>query len=169
MPNGIIPVPEFHDPSHSAAKRPSLALRVRARWRRGRLDDALAQGADPATSAALSWRAEQLVAPAERSRLADALVDRLADAGRPEPVTIRPRPQRLEVLRCADDLTALATRLRADQPITVHGAALTARLVDHGKSPLHKQGGQPLRHAIREARLALDPAVSAPQDRATAA
>jgi hypothetical protein len=171
VPNGIFPVPDFHsNPSRPSAKRPSLGLRVRTRWQRGRLDDALARGADPASSPERSLRAEQLSSAAERSRLADALVEALADAGRPEPVTIRPRPQRLQVLRYAEDLVALVAQLRrSDQPVAVQGVAMAARLVDDGKSPLHREGGQPLHHAIREARVALDATVPATQDLATAA
>ena len=171
MPNGIFPVPDFHsNPSQPVAKRPSLAVRIRTRWSRNRLDDALAHGADPASSPERSLRAEQLCSPAERSRLADALVETLADAGRPEPVALKPQPQRLQVLRHAEDLVALAARLRrSDQPVAVQGAAMAARLVDDGKSPLHREGGQPLHHAIREARVALDATVPATQDVATAA
>jgi hypothetical protein len=171
VPNGIFPVPDFDsNPSRPSAKRPSLGVRIRTRWSRNRVDDALAHGADPTSSPERSLRADQLRSPAERSRLADGLVETLADARRPEPVTLRPRPQRLQVLRYAEGLVELAARLRrTDQPVGVQGAAMTARLVDDGKSPLHREGGHPLHHAIREARVALDATVPATPDLAMAA
>jgi hypothetical protein len=64
MPNGIFPVPQFHShPSQSADRRTGLALRTRTWWRRDRLDEQLAHGADPATSAELTLRAAQLRSP----------------------------------------------------------------------------------------------------------
>jgi hypothetical protein len=45
MPNGIFPVPEFRPVP--ARTRLSLAVRIRTRWRRDRLDKELSHGADP--------------------------------------------------------------------------------------------------------------------------
>jgi hypothetical protein len=90
MPNGIFPVPPFDSrPGDTASRRPSLAVRTRTWWRRNRLDDELAHGADPATSAELSLRAAQLRSRSERSRLANALVEALGNARRGAPVTLR--------------------------------------------------------------------------------
>jgi hypothetical protein len=170
MPNGIFPVPEFRsDPSPPARWRPSLAVRVRTRWRRNRLDEELAEGADPATNAALSLRAAHLRSPAERSRLANALVEILGDARRGEPVTVRPRPQRTEVRAYADDLLALVLRLRDDRPVAVRGAAMVARLVSDRRGPLHKDGGQDLGKVIRTTRAVLDATASATHEVAKAA
>ncbi|MGH8572905.1 MAG: hypothetical protein ACREX8_10060 [Gammaproteobacteria bacterium] len=170
MPNGIFPVPESRsNPNRGVRARPSLAVRIRTRWRRNRLDQQLARGPHPANSDELSLRAAQLGSRGERSRLADALVETVGDAGRPEPVTIKARPQRIEVLKYADDLLALVGRLRDDEPIDVRGAAMTARLVDDAASPLHRDGGQNLQHAIRAARVALDATGPTTQDLATAA
>ena len=157
MPNGIFPVPQFDShPSQTTATRPRLAVRIRTWLTRSRLNEALAQGADPDISAALSVRATQLRSPAERSRVANALVEALGDARRGEPVTIRARPQRAEVRAAADDLLALVGRLRDDQPVGVRGMAMAAVLISASASPLHRAGGQDLRHAIRAARFALD-------------
>jgi hypothetical protein len=70
---------------------------------------------------------------------------------------------------CADDLTALVLRLRDDQPIAVRGAAMTARLLNNGASPLHRDNAQNLRHAIRAAQVALDATGCDTQDLETAA
>jgi hypothetical protein len=165
MPSGIHPVPEFRsDPGHTPLVRSSLMVRVRTRWRRNRLDAELARGADPAGSAELELRAAQLRSTARRSRLADALVKALGDAGGADPETIEAKPQRLELLKCAEDLQALVERLRDERPVAVRGAAMTARLLNDGASPLHRKGGQDLEHATRAARFALDATDPATRD-----
>jgi hypothetical protein len=162
MPNDIVPVPESAaTPSRSAT---SLALRAWTRIRRNRLDRELALGADPGGSASLARRAAHLRSRRERARLANALVERLGDARRREPVTITVRPQRAAVRACADELSALVLRLRDDRPVDVHGAAMTARLVSDRSGPLRRPGDVDLRDAIRAAHVALDnPAQTAPE------
>ena len=167
MPNGIFPVPEFRPVP--ARTRPSLAVRIRTRWKRDRLDKELSRGADPATSDELRLRAAQLRSPAVRARLANALVEELGDARRSEPMTLTARPQRTEVRDHADDLLALAERLRGDEPVHVRGVAMIARLVNDGASPLHRDGGQDLREAVRAARRLLDATGLGREDLATAA
>jgi hypothetical protein len=170
MPNGIFPVPEFRsDPTPSASWRPGLAVRIRTRWRRNRLDEELARGADPAASGELRLRAAQLRSPSERARLANALVEILGDARRGEPVTIKPRPKRAEIRACAEDLLALVLRLRDDRPVALRGAAMIARLVSDRGSALHGDGDEDLQQATRAARAALDATGPATYEVATAA
>jgi hypothetical protein len=172
MPNGIFPVPQFHpQPSHSANKRPGRALRLRTWWRRARLDEQLAHGADPATSADLSLRAGQLRSRVVRSKLANALVKALGDARSPglEPFTAKGQRRRAEILECADELLALALRLRDERAIDVRGAALTARLLNEGATALDQYGDQDLGQAVRTARLALDTTTAAAAELPTAA
>src|SRR5687768_9900957 len=84
MPPGVYPVPKFRTTaSRSVRTRASLALRLRTRWRRNRLDEKLAHGADPASNAELRLRAAQLRSRAERARLANALVEALGEARGP--------------------------------------------------------------------------------------
>jgi hypothetical protein len=165
MPNGIFPVPAFDSrPDHTVDSRESMAVRIRTRWGRNRLDEELAHGADPDTSAGLSVRASQLRSPEERSRLANALAEALGDARSGPPVTLKARPQRAEVRAVADELLALIGRLRDDQAVSVRGAAMTARLLSDRTGPLYRDGGQDLRHAIRAARVALDATDQAARD-----
>ena len=165
MPSGIFPVPKFRSVlNHTVAARPSLALRIRTRWRRDRLDKELSQGADPAASAELTLRAAQLRSPVVRVRFANALVEALGDARRNEPVTVTARPQRTEVRDHADDLMALVERLRDGRPVGVRGAAMTARLVNDAANPLHRDGGHDLQDALRAARRLLDATGPAAQD-----
>jgi hypothetical protein len=172
MPNGIFPVPEFHSqPRRPVRDRPSLAVRMRARWRRDRLDDELARGTDPSVSPELGLRAAQLLSPAERARLANALVEALGDARGPNlgAFRVKTRQQHGLIRDSADDLLALVLRLRDDRPIDVRGAAMTARLVNNGGSPLHREGGQHLRDGLLAARAALDGTQRATHDLARAA
>jgi hypothetical protein len=104
VPSGIYPVPEFRSTKgRGPGTRPSVALRIRTRWSRKRLDRELAGGADPETGAKLSLRAEQLRSEAERARLADALVDIIGEASRSETDAIGSRRPRLAVLRHRED------------------------------------------------------------------
>jgi hypothetical protein len=169
MPSGIFPVPEFRPVP--ARRRPTLAARIRTRWTRKRLDEQLARGADPGTSAQLMLRAAQLRSRSERSRLANALVKALGDARGPNLGAFRMRTgrQHAVIREYADDLLALVGRLRDDRPVETRGVAMAARLVDDGASPLHRYDGQDLQHGIRAARFALDTPSATAGDLAAAA
>jgi hypothetical protein len=172
VPSGVFPVPKFRSkPSRPIGTRPSLAVRVRTRWLRNRLDDELARGIDPELSAELALRAVQLRSPAERARLANALVEALGDARGPNlgAFSKKARSGEAHIRASADDLLALVRRLRDERPIDARGAAMTARLVGDAGSPLHRVGDQDLRHEIRAARVALDATHSARDDLARAA
>jgi hypothetical protein len=64
--------------------------------------------------------------------------------------------RRDEALDCTGEILALTERLR-DDLVDVHGVAMASRLVFDGSSPLYYVGGPSLKHAVRSARLALDP------------
>jgi len=168
MPTGIFPVPQFH--SHPGPS-PTLGLRLRTRWRRNRLDRELASGADPASSPELGLRAAQLQSQAVRSRHANAIVEMLGRAHEPNlgRFTAAGDQQNAEIREYADNLRALAARLRDDRPIDIHGAAMTARLVNDRSSPLYQSGDQGLGSAVLSARLALDRASQVRRDLASAA
>jgi hypothetical protein len=170
MPPAIFPVPNFRQ-TDSDPRRPSLALRVRTRLRRNRLDAELARGVDPAASVELSLRAAQLSSASGRRELANALVEAVGDARGPNLGAFRMKTRRQDaaIREGADDVQALVMRLRADEPIDVRGAAMTARLLNDGASPLHQDSGQALRHAIRAAWVALSSTRRATEDLARAA
>lgn len=157
MPNGVFPVPKFHS-APDRGDRVSLAVRLRTRFRRSRLDVELAQGGNPSASAELLLRATQLRSPGERARLANALINALGSARGPNLGAFSRGAQRRDaaIRQIAGDLLALALRLRDDRPIEVEGAAQTARLVDDRASALHRGQADELQVATEAARLALD-------------
>jgi hypothetical protein len=173
MPNGIFPgtlSPARQDHSHPSPG-PSLGLRLHTRWRRDRLDGELASGADPSSSPELTLRAAQLQSRAVRARLANAIVEMLGRADEPNlgRFTVAGERQHVEIREFADNLRALAARLRDDRPIDIQGAAMTARLVNDRSSPLYRGADQGLGSALLSARLALERSAQARQDLASAA
>lgn len=164
MPYGVFPVPKSRGSGATVATGPSLAIRIRTRFGRAELDDALASGADPGGGAELALRADQLRSPAERARIANGLVEALGDARRGEPMTLRLRPQREVVRDAADDILALVLRLREDRPVGIAGVAAAARLVDDRKGPMYRHDAGDLRDAVRSAISALDTTPHAARD-----
>jgi hypothetical protein len=130
---------------------------VAASLARSRLDEELARGTDPAASSELALRAAQLRSREERSRLANSLIEALGDPRGPKLGAFGRRTrQRHEAIRdSADELLALALRLRDAEPIAVRGAAMTALLVRGPSSPLRYGDGRGLHYAIRAAQVAL--------------
>jgi hypothetical protein len=145
-----------HDVGMPNMAPPGLGLRLRTWLRRDRLDKQLARGVDPRTSPELRLRAGQLSTAAERVRLAKDLEAVLRQAHEQTP-QIHRLVRRRQVRACADELVALALRLRDDQPIDPRGAAMTAQLLPDPRSPLYyARANVPLQEAARCARLALD-------------
>jgi hypothetical protein len=154
MPLGPFPLPEFDTPASHAHEPSRSWARVRTRWRRKQLDEALSAGADPRTSAELSVRASQLRSQPVRTGLASKLVDPLV-AGRARGLlTVGSRPRRAALERNLHELVPLVERLCDGRAIDVRGAAMTARLVSDTHGPLYRKGD--LGHALRAARMALD-------------
>jgi hypothetical protein len=142
----------------------TLALKLRTWWHRDELDEQLIHGADPETDAGLSRRAAQLRSRSTRTDLAAALENAVREAHKGWSVSARLPLARVAVRGCGEDLIALARRLRANEPIDVRGAAMVARLVFNGTSPLYGEAPISLRYTVRSARLALDPlAVAQPE------
>jgi hypothetical protein len=150
MRYGEFPVTKLDESGRNA---PSLAVRIRTRLARARLDTELASGADPAGSPELALRAEQLSSPAERSRIATALVDTLGG----EPMIPVRRPQRAVVRGAANEILALVNRLLDDRPAGIAGLAAAARLAGDRRGPMHRHGAGNLNDAIQSALAALDP------------
>jgi hypothetical protein len=134
-----------------------FAQRLRVWWLREELDERLAHGADPDTDPLLTRRAAQLTTRSTRTDIAEGLESALAEARKAWSVSARLPLRRAEIRACADDIVALAARLRDDEPIDVAGAAMAASLVFDGTGPIYHDGAVPLRYAVRSARMALDP------------
>jgi hypothetical protein len=149
---------------HDACMSNIISLKVRTWWHRDELDERLAHNADPMSDPLLARRAAQLCSRSTRDDLADALERALRESRSTWSLTARLPLRRSAVRECADDMLALARRLRHADPIDVAGAAMVARLVFDGTSPLYRDGTSPLhgggtllRYTLRSARLALDP------------
>jgi hypothetical protein len=168
MPQGIVPI-SLLEPHPRTAARPNGShwLRWNTRLRRGALDDQIARGFETAGDERLALRAAQLTSRKERDRLARALEHTLELAAAPAesvlsrtaPVLSARVPLRSRDLReCANDVEALVARLRDAEPIDPQGAAMTRRLLVDGASPFYyRRSSVTLRHAVRSARLALEP------------
>jgi hypothetical protein len=167
MPNGVYPVPRLHrEPG------PHLSFRLLARtwWRRRRLDDRLAGGADPASSPELALRALRICSQRRRERLARTLERVMSDARQPPPLMRAQVPlRRRAILECMEDLQALVGRLRDGHAVDPQGVVLIERLLTDGGGPLYHDRSHPLRYTVRSARLALDPLGLEASDLPTAA
>jgi hypothetical protein len=161
VPNGIFPVPEFRSgPAARPHTTAGVVARLRTRLRRNQLDEQLARGADPETSAELTLRAAQLRSAGGRRKLANALVEKLGDARGPNLGAFRmtTRRRHAAIDDVADDLLAVATRLRDGRPVDVRGAAEVSRLLNDRDSALRSGRASDLRESLKAAHRALDPA-----------
>ena len=150
MPSGIYPVPPLHQDRSARRSFPSsLWQRLMTWWERDDLDEQLAQGFDREATPELRLRAAQLVSPIGRVQLADAVERTVREA----------RGRQAAIHASANDLLALAQRLRDESPIDVRGAAMIRRLLnDRTTSPLYRSDVEPsLPDAARSAMVALDP------------
>jgi hypothetical protein len=121
-----------------------IPLRLRALGQRSRLDEALAEGADPTQDPALALRASQLTAPATRRAIAKT-IQNLVDAAEEPPDAWpiggpRPPLQHDDVLAARDELLAVAQLLSGPEPVSPQTVALAARLVWDCASPVYAAG-----------------------------
>jgi hypothetical protein len=135
--------------------------RLAARRRSLTLDRALAAGTSPDSEAALALRAQALIGKRARRAVANQIRRIILDARRP---SISRWPEviishRL-VLDVESDLSQLAVRLLAEEPVDVRGVAGARILICDGCGPLYaggRTGANELRAAIDEATEALEP------------
>ena len=116
----------------------SRSLRLRAVWHRWRLDRELAAGLDPHTSDEHALRAEQLVDPRRRARLARSLRRAVAGAGarRGPGVPVC----RAAVLEARPALSALADDLDEMAETGATGVARVVQVLSDGAAPLPAVG-----------------------------
>jgi hypothetical protein len=141
--------------------RVRLTDRLCARLAARRLDVALAAGASPDHSAALSLRAQTLVGAPCRARLArglDALLRRAQEPRQPMFDPYAPLP-RERVLACRAELGAIADALRGLAAVDAGGVAGAMLLITDGAGPLFGQGhdASDLRRALLRILEALEP------------
>jgi hypothetical protein len=128
-------------PALAPQKRPSGHHSRRRRLRTSifnrRLDQALAEGRDPATDGLLACRAAQLTGAKARVRLARGLrdaLDRAINAGGISSAI----PVATASIRANEDLLlTLADCLDSSRPVSVRGVAAVELLLADGASPLY--------------------------------
>jgi hypothetical protein len=120
----------------SATRPLHLRRRLRTAWEHERLDRRLADGADAATDPLLLTRAQHLVTPGRRARLAAGLERVVASVGEPSPGAAIP-VRDLAVAGARHELMLLAGELRHMRDPRARGVALAQRLLTDPASPLH--------------------------------
>jgi hypothetical protein len=130
---------ERPDGSYVTSRHSPVRLRVLVRLRANELDWALAHGASPDSSAALSLRARQLIGWSARRRLSQEIRSVLARAERP----IHPMRATVPVCRCKivearEALLELAEQLISPVPVDARGVAQLRRLLRDGNGPVFR-------------------------------
>ena len=123
------------------------------------LDRALAAGASPDSSAALSLRAHALIGAAARRDLARS-IRRLVEAARHpfNPLTHSMPMCRRKAVASADTLLELADRLTSGDPVDARGVAMLRLLLIDGGGPIyHRPAANDLDPALAAVIAALEP------------
>jgi hypothetical protein len=118
------------------SERPSLRARLSERIRGWHLDHELAGGVRPDSDRALALRAERLLKPKSRGRIAEALERLLEDDSELAGLSSKVPVSESTVLAARPELESLAAALRADD-CDVRGVALARLLIIDGASPLY--------------------------------
>lgn len=139
--------------------RPGRArTRLWTRLHASRLDEALAAGASPDSTAALSVRAAHLIRARTRRSLARSLRRVIEDATRP----VNPRGPgvsicRRKILASHESLLELADRLSSQEPVDVRGVAQVSLMVTGVIGALYVDPcAEDLEPAVEEALEALE-------------
>jgi hypothetical protein len=154
---GLTTVPR--DPRTQEAPR-SLSLRAHVVTHRRSLTRELSEGANPASSPALTLRAEQLTSERRRRSLARALRHTVQEAVHPTPRRASfGLVRRAGVIDAKDAIDTLVKRLRSPEPVAPEGVALIDRMLsDGGWSPLYNAvPAGALRRLVLLATAALEP------------
>jgi hypothetical protein len=139
--------------------RAPIGVHVRVLLHRTRLDNALLDGADPASSPELGLRARQLTATRHRRVLADSLdeVMRIAEGPKAPRLAASAPLVRADVRAARGALLDLGRSLQREGEVNPAGVILAERLLTDGSGPLYmKAENDALWHAAHEANAALD-------------
>jgi hypothetical protein len=136
----ILLVIDTRNPEAIILKTGTLRTRLGVRLHARLLDHALAQGASPHSSAALSLRARALISDRERKRLSRKLRRLLEHARGPHPPLTPGLPIcRRKVLRSSGILLQLAERLDDGEPVDARGVAQIQILLNNGEAPVFER------------------------------
>ena len=140
------------------SRRSRLHTRLWAHLRACHLDQALASGVSPDSSAAISLRAQVLIRAAVRAGLAHSIRGLLQSAQRPShPLNHSIPICRRKILASEASLEELAERLLARDPVDARGIAYIRLLLTDGSGPLYERpAADDLEAALHEAIEALD-------------
>lgn len=138
------------DQPRAASLRPRWNVRMRARVLARRLDRQVDEGVPPVTGSLLAAHYHRLGEAGERADLARGLQLVLRDAAE-GPVALNPRvPVRTpEVLRFADVIEEVRTRLSSGRPVRARGMARLRILLTDARGPLYRKGSGSLHAALR--------------------
>lgn len=115
-----------------------VSARLSARLRSRQLDEALAGGTPPETTAPLALRARRLTPLSRRRAIADGLRRVIGYACRGvQPSRVRIAPRRAPVIAAAEELTELADALATPGPVSARGVAQAFILLTDGTGPLY--------------------------------
>ncbi|BEP12795.1 hypothetical protein acdb102_11060 [Acidothermaceae bacterium B102] len=143
------------------ARRRGLRDRIIVRWRSLALDSQLAAGLSPDDERLRAMRADALVTPKCRRRLAKRY-DELAGEARRGPAFPDPRQPlaRRRILAAEGELRRLAQALRSPLPVPARGVALASLLLTDGTGPVYNpRSRRSLDEALRDSIRYLDPTV----------
>lgn len=148
--------PTENDREANAVAR--LLTGMAARLRSGRLDRALADGAEPSTDRLLATRAAQLTSRWTRSNVAGALEASLKEARWfHSQDDVAPRARQRELFLASGELQQLIDRLLDDRDVRAQGIARLHQLLTDDRGPMH--GHRPpgtLQQELRAANELLD-------------
>ena len=140
----------------AAIPRPSIASRVAARLRAGRLDRLISVGVPAPAGSAQAAHEARLVSTAEREAIARSLRTALADArGRGLLWSSRVPLHVPNITAAADMIDAVTLRLHSPQPVSARGMARLRQILSDGTGPMYRYGRGDLRGRVGAALAAL--------------
>ena len=120
------------------AAKDGVLDRLSSRFRSRQLDQELARGIPPETTAALALRARRLTTLSRRRDIANGLRRVIRDTCRGVPPSqARVSPRRSQVIAAEDDLTRVADALARPGPVATRGVAQAWLLLTDGTGPLY--------------------------------
>jgi hypothetical protein len=136
---------------------PGFMDRILARIRARALDERLLAGARPEESRLLMARSAMLLAPENRSEVAESLEEMLdaAEHARRNFMRAQLRLREFEMVKARSQIRDLVAALEGAEPISPRGVILADRLVRDGNSPMYWPSDDSVEEAVGQARAAL--------------